>query len=184
MTFMRRQASVPLAILTALTVGCGPTASPPAAAGTVPEPAPKAAPEPTAEAARPLSNPQADSIRESRTRAVAAVLERIAGREDEPAAEVFENVRILGAVPAGRLLRIMDIGFGRSLGVGCDHCHVPGNPASDDKRPKRAARAMLRMVERINGELLASIDELEGPRPTVNCTTCHRGDVVPATAMP
>jgi hypothetical protein len=136
-----------------------------------------------------LSGPRSDALsgdtlQARRDSAVAAVLERIAGREADPAGEVFENVELLEAVPAERLLRIMDVGFGRSLGVACDHCHVVGDWASDEKRPKRAARAMWRMVARINQELLPAIDALDGERPTVNCTTCHRGDVVPATRLP
>lgn len=111
---------------------------------------------------------------------VRAVLASIAGRETSPAKEVFQNVTLLGDVPAERLVRIMEMGYARSLGVGCDHCHVTSDWASDEKPAKAAARGMIRLVGRLNGELLPAIDGLRSETPTVNCTTCHRGAVTPA----
>src|ERR1051326_4324164 len=49
---------------------------------------------------------------------------RIAGQENKPAEEVFKNIQLLKGMPAGRLLRVMELGYGRSLGVDCTHCHV------------------------------------------------------------
>jgi len=69
---------------------------------------------------------------------VKEVLATIAGKENRPAGEVFKNVQLLKDVPAGRLLRIMDTGYSRSLGVDCDHCHVEDRWDADEKRPKRA----------------------------------------------
>ncbi|HYE57618.1 MAG TPA: photosynthetic reaction center cytochrome c subunit family protein [Rhodothermales bacterium] len=126
----------------------------------------------------------ADSISDARQRHVQAVLARIAGREQQPAREVFQNVRLLGDVPAGRLVRIMDMGYGRSLGVSCEHCHDPASWTSDEKQAKTAARGMIEMVGRINRELLPTVEGLRGQRPTVNCTTCHRGQVTPALNLP
>ena len=37
-----------------------------------------------------------------------------------------------------------------SLGVGCDHCHVPGSFEKDDKKPKLFAREMMKMMFSIN----------------------------------
>ena len=45
---------------------------------------------------------------------------------------------------------------------------------------KQVARDMIAMNARLNRELLASIPNLRGPNPVVNCTTCHRGQVKPA----
>jgi hypothetical protein len=109
-----------------------------------------------------------------------AVLRDIAGRENQPAESVFKNIKMMKTVPAGRLLRIMNIGFGRSLGVGCAHCHVVGEWDKEDKQQKQIARDMSAMVSTINGRLLRDIPNLKSDRPTVNCTTCHRGDVKPA----
>ena len=58
------------------------------------------------------------------------ILRSIAGRENQPAESVFKNIKILKGVPAGRLVNIMNMGFGRSLGVSCGFCHVPGQVGS------------------------------------------------------
>ena len=42
---------------------------------------------------------------------VKKLLAAIAGKEKLPASEVFKNVKLLGDIPAGRFLRIMDIGY-------------------------------------------------------------------------
>jgi len=112
-------------------------------------------------------------------------LERqIAGREELPATEVFLNVTQYKGVTAGRLLRIMELGFSRGLGVQCTHCHVPDQWDRDDKATKETARAMSRMVATINGELLKKIPNLRSSNPAVNCTTCHRGQTRPALELP
>jgi hypothetical protein len=112
------------------------------------------------------------------------VLASIAGKEGQPASQVFQNVKLLTAVPAGRLVAIMNQGYGRSLGVSCAHCHVTTNWASDDKPEKQVARDMIQMANTINTQLLANIKNLKGPQAIVNCTTCHRGQVKPALNLP
>ncbi len=112
--------------------------------------------------------------------ALAKIREAIKGRENEPAEKVFKNIQTLKGVPAARLLGIMDFGYSRSLGVDCTHCHVPDKWESDEKRPKPVAREMVLMVGKINNDLLKSIKGLASEKPTVNCTTCHRGEVKPA----
>lgn len=113
-----------------------------------------------------------------------ALRESIKGRENEPAGTVFKNVQVLKEVPAGRFLSIMQMGYSRSLGVRCDHCHTPGQWEDDSIDAKRIAREMSLMVRRINSELLPAIADLKDMKPTVNCTTCHRGEVKPALDMP
>ena len=113
---------------------------------------------------------------------VAELLQSIEGKEKLPASEVFKNIKVLKDVPAGRLVRMMDAGYNRALGVNCDHCHVEDLWESDDKRPKRAARGMITLVNEINAKL-ETMDEIDNVEPIVNCTTCHRGFVKPAIQM-
>ena len=91
---------------------------------------------------------------------------------------------MLNAMPAGRLLRVMELGYAKSLGVDCTHCHVPGQWEKEDKPTKQIARDMAAMVTSINKELLPKIKNLKSPEPGVNCTTCHRGQVKPALNLP
>ena len=124
-----------------------------------------------------------DSIRADRERHVQALRAAIAGREELPSREVFANVKVLGDVPAGRLLSIMAMGYSNSLGVSCDHCHVVDQWESEEKPTKQVTRDMAAMAARINRELLPAVPGLRSGRPTVNCATCHRGEVKPATNM-
>lgn len=116
--------------------------------------------------------------------ALADLRKAIAGQETKPAAEVFKNIQILKAMPAGRLLRVMELGYARSLGVNCSHCHVPGEWEKDAKPTKQIAREMSGMVGTINNDLLKNIKNLKSESPTVNCTTCHRGQTKPELNMP
>jgi hypothetical protein len=109
-----------------------------------------------------------------------AVLATIAGRERMPAESVFKNIKVMQQVPAGRLLRVMNYGYARSLGVSCGHCHVVGEWEKEDRAQKQIARQMRAMVDTINRGLLAKIEGLESDNPVVNCSTCHRGMTKPA----
>lgn len=80
-----------------------------------------------------------------------------------------------------QVLRMMDFGFGRSLGVRCQHGHVLGHWAEEDKPTKQVARDMMEMTSRINGELLTNIKNLKSEHPGINCSTCHRGTPRPGT---
>jgi hypothetical protein len=113
---------------------------------------------------------------------IAKLKEQIKGRETEPASKVFKNVNtaMLKDAPAGRLLAVMEFGFARSLGVNCTHCHVPDKWESEEKPQKQIAREMSAMAARINGEMLKGIKDLKSAAPTINCTTCHRGELKPA----
>jgi hypothetical protein len=115
---------------------------------------------------------------------VAELLKSIAGREEEPAEKVFKNVQVMKGVPAGRFLRIMQMGYARSLGVNCAHCHVPGQWESDEKPTKNVAREMILMTRAINDDHLKKIKNLRSATPAVNCTTCHRGETKPALNLP
>jgi len=169
----------------AVLLGCGtstaPTVSrsaPPASAQPVAAPAasaPSSAPAPPG-----LQNPN----QENNDQIARAVLEKIAGHENEPAEQVFKNIQSLKGMPAGRLVRVMNMGYSRALGVGCLHCHFGQDYSSDEQRPKRAAREMMAMNKLIN-EQLRTLQNLEGKPEDkfVSCSTCHRGHVDPNAGL-
>jgi hypothetical protein len=126
------------------------------------------------------STPSAEAKAFNQAQALKELGEKIKGQEDKPAEEVFKNIQSMKGVPAARLLRVMEMGYGRSLGVDCTHCHVPDAWDKEDKPQKQITREMSAMVRAINSEQLKNIKNLKGPNPTVNCTTCHRGKVKPA----
>ncbi len=129
---------------------------------------------------RPITSAQESSNQEINNRYVKQFLERIAGRQNEPAERVFKNIQWLKGVPAERLLLIMNHGYSRALGVSCAHCHVEQDFASDGKRPKHAAREMAAMHRMIN-EQLKKMQNLEtkAEERAINCSTCHRGAINP-----
>ena len=95
--------------------------------------------------------------------------------------EKFTNLKVLPKeIGRGDLVGIMRE-YAGALGVRCIHCHVGEDPSdldsvdfvSDEREAKRVARAMMRMVQEINGTLLPATgreDSLE-----VGCRTCHHG---------
>jgi hypothetical protein len=107
--------------------------------------------------------------------AIAALRASITGREREPEA-VFRDIQIHRGRPAAAILSIMELGYSRSLGVHCTHCHDPSDWSSAAKPTKRIAREMSEMVLRINEELLAPIDGLRNERPVVNDVPPGAGD--------
>lgn len=110
---------------------------------------------------------------------VVAVEKQIAGQETKPAEEVFKNIHLLKGMPAGRVLRVMQVAFSASLGVDCTHCHVADQWEKDDKEAKQTARKMWKFMAKVNQDLKQTIG-----KGTVNCTTCHRGQIKPATSLP
>ena len=123
-----------------------------------------------------------DSFVAERDSMIKVVLEELGDRKSAPAESVFKNLKMMKGVPAERFLMRMNA-FSRALGVSCRHCHVPGHWKDDDKKPKAIARQMMRMTGAINEEYLAKIDFGPDEKPSVNCTTCHRGEVEPMHAM-
>ncbi len=121
-----------------------------------------------------------EAIKQFNEDKVAELSKQIAGKEDQPAEAVFKNIKILTGVPAGNVLKIMQMGYDRALGTSCAHCHVPGQWDKDDKKPKLIARDMAKMSHTIIFDLLRNIDGIKDRDPLVNCTTCHRGQLKPA----
>ena len=116
--------------------------------------------------------------------ALAELRKKIASQKDKPAEEVFKNIQLLKGVPAGRLLAIMEIGYSKSLGVTCTHCHEADQWEREDKPTKQITREMAAMSRAINNEYLKKIKNLKSENPVVNCTTCHRGQTKPALNLP
>ena len=137
--------------------------------------APAATPSPAAAEATPAATPFTDVDAEH----LASLRRSIAGHEKEPAEIVFENIQVHRGKPAGAILSIMEIGYSRSLGVHCSHCHDTKDWSSDEKVEKKVTREMTGMVREINAKL-GTIEGLDSEKPVVNCTTCHRGQIKPA----
>lgn len=150
-------------------------------------------PPPGGGAARAFAPPPfpGDTTAAERDSLMREVMQHIAGKEQMAAESVFKDIQILKGRRAGDIPRIMNYGFGRSLGASCYHCHDRNDWAKSDKKQKRIARDMMRMVTAINTDYLSKIEGLGedrsgpggpggpgGPRtPTVNCSTCHRGSI-------
>jgi hypothetical protein len=77
--------------------------------------------------------------------------------------------------------------FSFALNVRCQYCHAGGDGvsfqgvsfASDEKPAKVKARAMLRMVDQLNGTILPALSARATPRVEVDCATCHHGLALP-----
>jgi hypothetical protein len=101
----------------------------------------------------------------------------------------FKNLKVLRQnITRDELIATMR-GYARSLGVKCDHCHVPlpeGSKehfdfASDAKEEKNVARVMMQMASNANVQFISQINEHGA---AVTCYTCHRGKTVPESQLP
>jgi hypothetical protein len=126
---------------------------------------------------------QEDSLAADRAKYVSMVMKTIQGKENMSSDSVFKNIKVL-KVPAARFLKIMELGYSRSLGVSCGHCHNTNDFASEEKPAKDITRQMMQMSAKINNELLKNIKGLDNKNPVINCTTCHRGQLKPALNLP
>jgi hypothetical protein len=175
--------SIVILIYACATAPVNPSATPAAGQGAVAAPANAGGPNfprmPLTDSARRARDSVTAVRRDS---AAASILRSIAGRENQPAESVFKNIKTFKGVPAGRLVNIMNMGFGRSLGVSCGFCHVPGKWDLDEKEQKNTARLMVAMVQTINRDYVSKVPVDSGrTAPTVGCFTCHRGRPQPAT---
>jgi len=91
-------------------------------------------------------------------------------------ATTFKNIKVLTGLSDDEIENAMLYMRG-SLGVECEHCHTRDDWSEDDKKEKRTAREMIKMVRAINKE------HFDGDL-AVTCYTCHHGRVEPATALP
>jgi hypothetical protein len=97
---------------------------------------------------------------------------------EQTAAEHFKNVKTeeLKNLPVSEFIDQMHY-FAWSLGKDCEFCHVRNDFASDDKKEKKTARDMIRMVAAIDR------DNFKG-RPEVRCFTCHQAHSHPLRYPP
>jgi hypothetical protein len=120
--------------------------------------------------------PSRDSLVKLRAVYVTRVLQEIAGRENEPADQVFKNVQVLKGITAAELVHKMDADYATAMSWNCTNCHrlaPQGNFASDTSADKKRARFMQQMVNDINTVQLPRLYPRDTPK--VSCATCHRG---------
>lgn len=94
-----------------------------------------------------------------------------------------ENVKVLTEL-SGEPLRAEMRRLSAALGVKCDHCHVQGNFASDEKSPKRTARRMIEMTRALNAQYFPNHQVKDGDSVLgrITCFTCHQGSETPKMA--
>ena len=120
--------------------------------------------------------PSRDSMVKLRAGYIAKVMQEIAGREDQPAEQVFKNIRVLKGITAAQLVTKMDKDYAEALSWNCTNCHRlanQGNFASDTSNDKVRARFMQQMQNDINTVTLPKLYPKDTPK--VTCATCHRG---------
>ena len=98
------------------------------------------------------------------------------GQPQERAAEqVYRNIQVFKGLTSSQLLGAMNFMAG-SLGVSCNHCHVPNQFAKDDKPAKHTARQHIQLMRSIN-------DMNFGGQVVTTCVTCHRGETRPTATL-
>jgi len=124
-----------------------------------------------------------DTFATERDSLVKVILADLGPRASMPAESVFKNLKVIKGRTAEQVLRSMNMGFGRSLGVSCRHCHVLGHWADEDKNTKQITRDMMAMVGKINDELLPAIKNIKSEHPGVGCSDCHHGVARPGFGL-
>src|SRR6185369_7388902 len=97
--------------------------------------------------------PSRDSLTKLRAGYIAKVMQEIAGRENQPAEQVFKNIKVLKGITAAQLVTKMDKDYAEALSWNCTNCHRlanQGNFASDTSNDKVRARFMQQMQNDIN----------------------------------
>src|SRR5215467_6003344 len=98
-----------------------------------------------------------------------------------------QNLQVLPATLSTDSVFSLMLGVANALGVTCGHCHVGGDNRtwdsthfdSDTIPAKLLARAMFRLTERLNADLLPAIVPAQAATVPVSCMTCHRGILRP-----
>lgn len=92
----------------------------------------------------------------------------------------LENIKLLKGWNGDEVRSEMRL-MTEALGVKCDHCHVQGNFASDEKRAKHTSRRMIELTMSLNGEYFVGAEAGAGASKfgRVTCYTCHKGEAMP-----
>ena len=95
----------------------------------------------------------------------------------------LENIKILAGW-TGTEVRDEMRRMSEAVGVKCDHCHVQGNFASDEKRAKHTGGRMLQLTLALNAEFFRTPQPAAGESKLgrVTCYTCHQGAATPKRA--
>ena len=111
----------------------------------------------------------------------------IAGTAAGQVPDKFTNLKVLPKDIGKQELMDTMKGFSAALGVRCTACHVQAVPgdfssfdfASDTRDEKGVTRNMMKMVAKLNGEILPAATGEDDAQ--VSCVTCHRGLINPRT---
>src|SRR3954466_2271853 len=101
-----------------------------------------------------------------------------------------QNLQILPKDIARPELLATMRGFTQGLGVQCNYCHIAEGQggrndfASDDKQPKKTARVMMQMTQRVNETISTGIGKTAADVTRVGCFTSHRGKAIPDPVPP
>ncbi len=113
---------------------------------------------------------------------VAAALLLVAGAAfaQAPAQEAPKNLKVLPKDWSREQVVAVMQNFTAALGVGCNFCHVinqgqPPDFASDDKKEKDMARAMMKIATDLNAQLPKALGTDPKETTRIGCITCHRG---------
>ena len=123
-----------------------------------------------------------DTLEAERLKYMNEVLASIKGKQKMDVDSVFKNLQLFKGAKnfkADHFLLMMNIGWGKGLGVSCTYCHVAGKWESDEKPTKQIAREMYGIRQMVNSRL-ATIKNLQSSSPLINCGTCHQGRPIPA----
>jgi Photosynthetic reaction centre cytochrome C subunit len=123
-----------------------------------------------------------DSLAKERQRYVNEVMAEIKGKENMRADSVFLNIKVFKNLSAERMLKVMDEGWSKALGVGCNHCHNVNKWSDEAKADKQLARDMAAMTNKINKDMLQTMKGLD-EKSSINCTSCHHGRKHPAKRL-
>src|SRR4030095_2213180 len=120
-----------------------------------------------------------DPTQTPRNKFVVELEKQIAGKEQQPAEQVFKNIQTFKGRPAIGVLRIMEMAFVANLGVDCSYCHDTERWDSDAKKPKQIARGMwtLRATAQDAGGRITGKADVPW-----TCYTCHKGQPIPSFA--
>jgi tetratricopeptide (TPR) repeat protein len=97
-----------------------------------------------------------------------------------PAQEAPKNLKVLPKDWSREQVVAVMQNFTAALGVGCNFCHdlkqgQPPDFASDEKKEKDMARAMMKIATDLNAQLPKALGMEPKDTTRVQCITCHRG---------